>query len=248
VISKILTREEIVRALQRDLEPIEYIYAFWQSGSIAFDRVDQWSDIDLQLVVDDEKVKETFADVERSLTHFSSIEQKYYNPEVPEAFYRLRNAGEYLIIDLAILKQSAPEKFLEPRIHGDLIFYFNKSNRVTFPEWDDVAWRKRLEARSKRLKERFRLFNNHIEKEIKRGNHLEAIDLYYNLTLATLLEELRIKHNPFHYDFKMRYVHYELPRDVLDRLEKLYFVGSPAELEEKYHEASKWFSELSKNS
>ncbi len=250
--SKILTREEIVRALQRDLEPIDYIYAFWQSGSIAFNRVDQWSDIDIYLVVEDAKVEEAFADVEKSLISLSPIVQKYeilnLNPEIPQTFYRLRDAGEYLIVDLAMLRQSTPEKFLEPRIHGSSIFYFNKSNRVTIPEWDEEAWGKRLEERSKRLEAQFRMFNNFIEKEIRRGNHLEAMDLYYNLTLSILLEALRIKHNPTHHDFKMRYVHYELPPEILNKIEKLYFVGSPAELEEKYHEASRWFSELSQNS
>ena len=244
----ILTREEIIQSFRRDLEPLDYIYAFWQSGSVAFNRVDEWSDIDLYLVVEDEKIQETFANVEKTLTNLSPIEQKYEIlqnpfPGVAQAFYRLRDAGEYLIIDLAILKQSTPEKFLEPRIHGKSIFYFNKSNRVTIPEWDEEAWRRRLEERSKRLEERFRIFNNFIEKEIQRGNYLEAIDLYHNLTLSTLLEALRIKYNPIHFDFKMRYVHYELPPDVLKRLEKLYFVRSPAELEDKYREASRWFAE-----
>lgn len=249
----ILTREEIVQSLRRDLESLDYIYAFWQSGSIAFNRVDEWSDIDLYLVVEDEKVQETFANVEESLTSLSPIEQKYEItqnpfPGVDQAFYRLGDAGEYLIVDLAILKQSSPEKFLEPRIHGNSIFYFNKSNRVTIPEWNEEAWRRRLEERSKRLEARFRMFNNFVEKEIKRGNYLEAIDLYHNLTLSTLIEGLRIKYNPIHYDFKMRYVHYELSPEMLARLEKLYFVGTPSELEEKYREASRWFAELSQNS
>ncbi len=251
--SRILTREEIVQSLRRDLEPLDYVYAFWQSGSVAFNRVDEWSDIDLYLLVEDEKVQETFANVEKSLTSLSPIEQKYEVlqnpfPGVAQAFYRMRDAGEYLIVDLAILKQSSPEKFLEPRIHGQSIFYFNKSNRVTIPDWDEEAWRRRLQERSKHLEARFRMFNNFIEKEIKRGNNLEAIDLYHALTLGTLLEALRIKYNPIHCDFKMRYVYYELPPEVLSRLEILYFVGSPAELEEKYQAASRWFTELSQNS
>ena len=32
---------------------------------------------------------------------------------------------------------------------------------------------------------------------------------------------LGIKHNPFHYDFKMRYVHYELPPKMIEKLEHL---------------------------
>ena len=39
-----------------------------------------------------------------------------------------------------------------------------------------------------------------------------------------LVEALRIKHNPVHYDFKMRYVYYELPPEVVERLVNLHFV------------------------
>ncbi|MCJ7431593.1 hypothetical protein MUO83_10340 [Candidatus Bathyarchaeota archaeon] len=91
------------------------------------------------------------------------------------------------------------------------------------------------------------MFNNFVQKEINRGNSLEALDLYYGLTLATLVEALRIKHKPIHYDFKMRYVHYELPPDTIKKLERLYFVKDPKDLQEKYHEATKWFRETISN-
>jgi hypothetical protein len=86
-----------------------------------------------------------------------------------------------------------------------------------------------------------------VQKEINRGNSLEAIDLYHNLTLATLIEILRIKHNPLHYDFRMRYVHYELPSDVIKKLESLYFVRDEKDLQKKYNEAVEWLQEIMSN-
>ena len=88
------------------------------------------------------------------------------------------------------------------------------------------------------------MFNNFIQKEISRGNSLEALDLYYGLTLGTLIEALRIKHNPFHHDFKTRYIHYELPPKEIRKLENLYFVKDTADLQKKYGEANRWFREV----
>jgi len=246
---KRLTRDKIVQTLIEALKPLGYVHAFYEGGAVAFNRIDEWSDIDLYLVVDDEKVDETFLAVEKALKSLSPIKQKYKTPQLPwpsvlQAFYRLDNASEYLIIDLAVLKLSSPEKFLEPEIHGDVVFYFNKSDKISCPRLDKDAFFKKMHERLETLQARFDMFNNFVQKEINRGNYLEAIDLYHVLTLGTLVEALRIKHNPLHYDFKMRYIHYELPSEITEKLEHLYFVRDSEDLQEKYNEAIKWFHKI----
>jgi len=196
--------------------------------------------------VDDDKVDETFRTVEEALKTMSPIKQKYKPPQLPwpdiyQAFYRLEGASEYLIIDLAVLKLGSPEKFLDPEIHGNVVFYFNKNSKIKASPLDEEAFEKKLRERLERLQARFAMFSNFVQKEINRGNSLEAIDLYYNLTLATLVEALRIKHNPVHYDFKMRYVHYELPPETIKKLERLYSVRDKDDLQEKYISAVDWF-------
>jgi hypothetical protein len=42
----------------------------------------------------------------------------------------------------------------------------------------------------------------------------------------------------------MRYVHYELPPEVIRKLEHLYFVKDKSDLEGKYQEAIKWFDKI----
>jgi hypothetical protein len=241
-----LTRDIIVQTLIAVLKPLNYVYAFYEGGAAAFNRVDEWSDIDLYLVVDDDKVDEAFLAVEKALRSLSPIKQKFDVPQtgwpdVFQAFYRLEDASEYLIIDFVVLKLSSPDTFLEPEIHGNVVFYFNKSGKVKPAQLDREALFKKLHERLERLQARFDMFNNFVQKEINRGHYLEAIDLYHGFTLGTLVEALRIKHNPIHYNFKMEYVHYELPSETIKKLENLYFVKDAKDLQEKYREVIKWF-------
>lgn len=243
-----LTRETIIQTVAKTLKPLDFAYALWEGGAAAFNRVDEWSDIDLYLVVDDKKVDEAFIAVEKALKSLCPIEQKYEVLHPPllglsQAFYRLRGASEYLLIDLAVLKSSSPEKFLEPEVHGNAIFYFNKSTEVA-PPLDEDAFAKKLQNRLDKLKARFTMFNSFVQKEINRGNYLEALDFYNAYTLAALVSALRIRYNQFHHNFRMHYIHYELPSEIITKLEHLCFVRDEKDLQEKYVEATSWFHEI----
>ena len=43
---------------------------------------------------------------------------------------------------------------------------------------------------------------------------------------------------------RARYVHYELPSEVIDKLEHLHFVKDEVELQEKYDEAADWVHKI----
>jgi CheY-like chemotaxis protein len=76
-----LTKKEIIYALCDALEPLEYTHALWEGGAAAFQRVDEWSDLDLLIDVDDEYVSDTLQVIEATLEKLSPIELKY---EVPQ--------------------------------------------------------------------------------------------------------------------------------------------------------------------
>jgi len=245
---KELTREIIIQTLVHALAPLDYIHAFWEGGAAAFNRIDEWSDIDLYLVVDDTKVDETFLAFEKALKPLSSIKQKCAVTHPPEselfqAFYRLEDTSEYLLIDLAVFKLSSPDKFLEPEIHGNAVFYFNKSDIIKPSSLDKSAFVKKLQRRLERLKVNFNMFNNLVQKEISRGNYLEALYFYRVVALASLVEALRIKYHPLHHHFKMRCIHYELPPETINELRHLFFVNNEKDLQKKYDKATKWFLE-----
>ncbi len=241
-----VSRGTIIERLADDLRPLPYVQAFWEAGAAAFDRTDPWSDIDLYIVVDDDKIPETFAAVEKTLTALSPIQLKHVEAwpstsGIEQAFYRLAKTDEYLLVDLAIMKLSAPDKFLAREIHGDAVFLFNKRNAVEIPPLDMEGFVRALLDRRKWVIERMELFGPFIPKEIHRGNWLEALEFYRALVLQSLVEALRMRHGPLHYDFRMRYVYRELPKDVVRRVERLAFVKDAKDLAAKHREAVAWF-------
>ncbi len=241
-----LSRDAIVKTLIDSLEPLDYVHAFWEGGAAAFNRVDKWSDIDAYVVVDEEKISDAFLAVEKALRSLSPIKQKYEVqqlpwPRVSQAFYRLEDASEYLLVDIAILTVNSPEKFLEPKIHGNAVFYFNKNDAIKLPLLDKCALVDKLQKRIERLRARFEMFNNFVQKEINRGNYLEALEFYHVLTLTSLVEALRTRYSPAHHDFKIRYIRYELPQEIVEQLKPFYFIEDERDLQAKYREATAWF-------
>lgn len=243
-----VTRSMITTALANALKPVPFVRAFWEGGAASFARIDEWSDIDLYILVDDRKSKDAFKVAEKTLESLSPIIQTYVPSGgwdgVEQKFYRLRDAGRFAVIDLAVLTPKSNEKFLTPQIHGRNVFFFDKTGVSNENDFDTLAFNKARKARWERLVARFRIFDIQVEKELNRKNSLEALEEYRNITLGTLVELLRIAYAPRHYNFRMRYVHYELPKEVVRKLVRLSYVGDFKDLRGLHAEASAWIEEL----
>jgi hypothetical protein len=245
----VISRERLVGALAESLARAPFIHAMWEGGAAAGGTLDEWSDIDLYLLVDDDKVEEAFIEVETALSILSPIGVKFPVPDtgwpgVHQAFYRLTNASEYHVIDLAIVTLAAKEKFLEPRVHGQAVFYFNKVGTIEFEPFDEEAAADAIVRRRERLANRLGIFGCFFQKEVNRGNLVEAVDLYHRLYLSTLMELLRMEYGPDHYSFGTRHIETELPRHVVDRLVGLCFVSDRDGLVKSQLETSEWIATL----
>lgn len=243
-----VTRNAIVRALTAALEPLPWVDAFWEGGSAAFGRLDAYSDIDLYAVVADDKVADAFRAIEEALTDLSPIQLKYEPAWPPEsgtaqAFYRLERASEYLLVDLAVFQRSASDKYLEPELHGRAVFAFNKGGAVEVPTLERDAFVAKLLERRDRLRRRVELFSPFVSKELLRKNAIGALEAYQRIVLDSLVQVLWMEHHPVHYAFGMRYLTYELPREVVSRLERLSYVARSGDLAAKCREGLDWFRE-----
>ncbi len=244
----LIARGQILAALKSALEPRDDVYAMWESGAAAFGRVDEWSDIDVEFDVRDDRVAEVFAAVERALETLSPIDLKYKTPHLPwqgisQMFYRLRNASRYLLVDTAVIQHSAPEKLLTREIHGQAVFHFDKANVSQIQPLHQDEWSARLRDRIASLPVIFEMYQILTLKELNRGNTLEALSFYNGYTLRPLVEVLRIRYDPTRYDFHTRYVHYDLPADIVHRLESLFFVAGADDIRTKRALAEEWFFE-----
>jgi predicted nucleotidyltransferase len=244
-----VTRDRLLSALEETLRPLDYVHAMWEAGAIAFGRVDEWSDIDLQIVSDDDRVEDTFAAVESALRELSPIDATFRFPEPvwhghSQAFYRLRDASPYLLLDLVVMKLSNENRFLVFEIHGRPFVYFDKSDIVVPEPFDAQAMSEKIRDRIEGMRARFDMFQVMVTKEVERGNAIEAAAYYQATTLRPLVEMLRILHGPVRHDFHTRYIYDEFPEAVLRRLDPLFFPRDLRDLESKREAAQAWFHEL----
>jgi hypothetical protein len=245
-----VVRVDVIEALHRALEPLEFLYAMWEAGAAAFGRVDEWSDLDLQVICDDDRVEETFEAAVGALKRVSPIDLTFRFPEPTwhghsQAFYRLAKASEFLLVDFVVMKRGgSSDRFMQPEIHGRPVVYFDKKGDVTWEPLDARAFAERLRGRVATVRSLFGLFSPFVLKELNRGNGVEAMAYYQSVVLRPLVELLRIAHAPVRHNFYARYVHYDLPGAVAERLERLFYAGAAEELSEKCREAAVWFAEL----
>jgi len=247
-----ITRKDIITAFIAVLKPLDYIYSLWEAGAAAFNRVDQWSDIDLYVVVEDDHVEETFLSMKEALLVLSEFDLTFRLPEPTvhghsQVFWRLKNASSFLFLDIVVMKRSSRDKFLQFKIHGRPLIHFDKIGVVKDEPIDPEFFLKKIEARLENLKITFPLFRVLTLKEINRGNDVEALSYYVSYTYRPLLEVLRIKYCPYHYNFFTTYIYYELPPEIVKHLHKLYFVANASELHKCQVEAEAWFWEVVKS-
>jgi len=244
-----VSRDMVLASMSATLEPLEYVRALWEGGAIGYGRLDEWSDIDAYVLVEDDRVADAFAAIERALTSLAPIAVKYDigptpYPGVHQAFYRLERTSEFLVLDIAVVTESAPDKFLEVETHGRPRFLFCKGGDLPVPALDREELRKKVRKRISRLRPRMDIFQVFVQKELNRGHAIEAVDAYRIVVLGSLTELLRIRYLPVHHEFQTRYLYSELPEDVVRRLEALFMVRDIGDLGRKYALARQWFDEM----
>jgi hypothetical protein len=241
-------RERILDALRQALQPRPDVWAFWEGGSAATGRLDAWSDMDLQLICDDDRVQDVFGAAEEALRSVSPIELCWRVPEPAwhghsQRFYRLRDAGPYLMIDLTVMRRSASMRFTEPEQHGRVLVYFDRSGLLAPPPFDAEAFRARMRADLDNLRDMFPILQPLVEKELLRGRVLDALSFYHSLTLRPLVTVLGMLHRPLRYTFGLRYLNHDFPRDVVQQLEALAYVADPQDLLAKHARAQALFQD-----
>lgn len=242
------TSKKIIAAFAQTFEDKAYALAMWQGGAASFNRTDEWSDLDLMLIVNDGMEQEAMNQTVWLLQKEFGIDTKFdidppHWPGMTQTFFRLKNTSPFLLIDFSILPVSATSKFAEPEIHGQAVVIFDKPGIIanTAPV-DEAQLRKTLRARILLQRKKQELFWVMVDKEINRQSGTDAFIFYWSYTVAPLIEMLRIKHSPHHWNFGSRYLSKHLPADIATRLQALFFVKDLPDLIQKNKEARVWFS------
>lgn len=235
-------RERILRAIVAETEPHPFIQGLWQQGSAAMGRADDWSDLDLMLLVTDGHVAEGSAAVEQALRSLAPVERRFEVPRPTwhghwQAFYRLEGTSPYLLIDLCIMEMSTSNRFLESELHGRPIVYFDKTGWAAQEPADPGPAAQRIRERLESHEVMIDLFSPFVRKEILRGRPVDALSFYNGLVMTRVVECLRSRYSPWRHSFGMRYLSHDLPPDVYAEVQELLFIHDPEELPQKTDQA-----------
>jgi len=241
-------RQRILETVIATLEPEDFVLALWQGGSAAHGYTDEWSDIDIQVIVEDDRVQETFDILEESLNTLCEVRLKWRVPEPTwhghsQCFYQLEGTSPFLFIDFVVLKQSHPNYFLEVERHGKVAIAFDKANLLVPPPFNRSEHFSRMQERFVTLRKTFDFFQILVKKEINRGHLVAAISNYHAYTLQPLVELMGMVYRPDRYDFKTKYFYRDFPTVVVARVEPLYCVMNLADLTLKQQRAELFFAE-----
>lgn len=234
-----ITRDALIEALSAALQRAEIVRAAWLAGSQATGRLDEWSDVDLMLLVADHGVDEAISLVESTLGGMSPIARRYRVPEPAwhghvQVFYQLTGAPDWLMVDVLLMKRSTSNWFLEPERHGTPVVLLDRDGLVKPAKLDRAAHDRLIAARLADLRVKFPMFQNLIRKCIRRNNPAEAMAFYHAFALRPLVDLLRIRHCPDRFDYGMRYLADDLPAGMAECIHDLSFVVDLDELERKH--------------
>lgn len=233
----LLTRDAIIAALTKALEPLPYVLAGYLGGSDATGRTDAWSDVDYQVIVEDDAVEVAMTAALAALEALSPIAHRYRLPEptwhgCSQVFASLAHADPAHFVDFVVMKRSHTDRFLEVERHGVALVLFDKEGLVHADPFDRAAHLARMEARLDVLRETFPLYQTLVTRAVRRGSPAEAAGAYRSYALGPLVELLRMRHCPDRYDFGSRYLDRDLPPELRAVVEELALPGSLAAIEE----------------
>ena len=121
-------RDRIAGAVTDTLKSLPTVFAGWEGGSAAFGALDRYSDIDLTFLVDDEvPFEQLYAPLENALNAVSPITVS--QPVTLGRYYKLRDGGEFLFIDIVFLRAGEPDHYLNVERHGHVIPRARSSSR-----------------------------------------------------------------------------------------------------------------------
>jgi hypothetical protein len=244
-----ITRARLVDAMHSTLEPRSDVHAAWLGGADAFGAADALSDVDLNVDVSDGAVRSVFGAIEAALDELGGVEARWQVPEPTwhghaQTFYRLRDAPETLLLDVALQERNTThDRFLEREQHGEPVVLFDRVGVARSRPLDRPAQASKMRARLDQIAARAAVFGCFPQKEARRGRPLDALAFWHSMLIAPLVEVLRMRWCPDRFSFGLRYLDRDLPAEVHARLRELAYVKDLDDLVEKAPRARAWLAD-----
>lgn len=243
-----ITRDDIINKLKYALEPLPFVYALWLEGADTNGTLDEYSDIDIWIDVEDSNIDKVLDAVESALLRLGRIDYKYVmpqgHPKLGQTVYHLEESSEYLMIDMNWQLHSRDDYTF---IRGDKIetarVIFDKDNIIRYKDYD---LQDNAESNTRRLEEARYRYTQHcrVLKYVYRRMYPEAYAYYNRYVVEPLIDLLRLIYTPAHSDYYLIHISHHIPEVERQKLESFLRISSFEDIEKKTAEAQVWFDEL----
>jgi len=127
----IYTRREVKSKIAEFLQPSPAVLAVWEGGSAATGFLDEYSDLDLSIVIQDGATESVIEAFENFLAAEFNIVRKHRLAEptwhgFSQCFYQIDKVSEWLYLDVCFIQKSIRDKFTEKDRHGHAVVWFQK--------------------------------------------------------------------------------------------------------------------------
>ncbi|MFO8182636.1 MAG: nucleotidyltransferase domain-containing protein [Candidatus Aegiribacteria sp.] len=231
--------------------PRPWVHAVWEGGSAATGFLDDFSDLDLVVVVKDERVEDAFRLFEEYLEDTYGIDRCFRVPEPAwhghsQSFYFIKDAPPLFYIDFLVEKLSSRDRLLEPERHGRAEVWLDRKgvlDHSAIPDGDLIEKQARyLDTLAGSLP----LAVTEVRKQIARGHSIDAVSQYQRFVTARLAGLLNLKYRPAQFDFGIRYAERAYPPEVNRQLQELLYLESFDDLPPALEKAAAWAEDLLK--
>ena len=200
------------------------VLAAWEGGSAATGYLDEYSDLDLVIVTEEECTEQVFSLVDSHFSQRYGIESRFRLPEptwhgMSQCFYLLKDFPACFYCDIAVVTKANPNKLTEPDRHGNAVVWFDQQGVFAA---ESTSEQKRTELVKRVLKSTTALdflMLAELQKSLLRNNWPAALMNWLSFLNRCLLPLLNIRHRPAKADFGIRYMEREFPPDMVSRLE-----------------------------
>jgi hypothetical protein len=219
-------------AVVRALEGCDAALAGWEAGSAAFGRADLTSDLDVCVIATDLDARTSVLDaIEEELADVTDLDlldiglsafgvQRFWQPARPG------EDAPMCMVDVSVLAREGDAEKLRELLtverHGRGLTMYDPdgvlAEAAAAATFDPAAHRERIQVELDRLRARRTMFASFGPKELARGRALDAHGMHHAMVVLPLVALLGMVHRPLRFDFGLRYLHDELPADVVECL------------------------------
>ena len=242
-------RERIMEQLQKTLVDMDSVHALWLEGADGLDRVDEYSDIDVWLDVDDGTEEAILATCLEILRQFGALDfvevVDHPHPKIFQCNAHIAGTPEFLLLDICVQSHSRGSEgctFVRGDVAEFPLVLFDKAAVVKIIDELQIPEAEMRSVYSQCL-DTFEQ-QSRLRKYLLRRKFLEATAYYGKYVCDPLVTMARLLHTPRHYEYHLVHITDHLPTSLVKRLEMLHAVSSLADMESHLPVANALFAEL----